>query len=175
MSISTITATCKQLLFDLKSALDLLTTEQYQKLIPELFNSSIGQHTRHIIEFFQCLEQQASTGVVDYDLRQRNLLIESSTLEANNTLTKLIKWLNSPLEDQLLKLATNYNHQHTESSLVNVQSSLIRELVYNIEHTIHHMAIIKIGLRITYPQLQLPKHFGVAPSTLRYHQEQTSK
>lgn len=174
MSITTITTTCKQLLLDLKSALEQLPTEQYQKPIPELFKSSVGQHTRHIIEFFQCLEQQLPTDIIDYDLRQRNLLIESSTLEASNSIVELIEWLDSPLEDRLLQLVANYNYKATTNDLIKVPSSLVRELVYNIEHAIHHMAIIKVGLRISYPQLQLPSHFGVAPSTLRYHQGQLS-
>jgi hypothetical protein len=49
-----------------------------------------------------------------------------------------------------------------------IASSLARELVYLIEHTIHHLAIIKIGLNQGYPHLVLPVNLGVAPSTLLY-------
>ncbi|MDX1476670.1 MAG: hypothetical protein R3301_03155 [Saprospiraceae bacterium] len=51
-----------------------------------------------------------------------------------------------------------------------MDSSLERELIYNIEHTIHHLAIIKIGLAIIAPDIPLPAHFGVAPSTVKYKQ-----
>ena len=46
-----------------------------------------------------------------------------------------------------------------------VDSNVQRELAFNLEHAIHHQALIKIGLN------QLGQHmesgFGVAPSTLR--------
>jgi hypothetical protein len=50
------------------------------------------------------------------------------------------------------------------------QSNIERELMYNIEHTIHHLAIIKIGLNAVAPQIALSEHFGVAPSTIRHKQ-----
>ena len=47
-------------------------------------------------------------------------------------------------------------------------SSLARELQYNLEHTIHHAALIKIGVLSLVPDAVLPDTFGVAPSTVRY-------
>ena len=52
-----------------------------------------------------------------------------------------------------------------------VESTLDRELIYNIEHAIHHMAMIKIGLKVLAPELHLPENFGVAPSTIRYRHQ----
>jgi hypothetical protein len=52
-----------------------------------------------------------------------------------------------------------------------VSSTVGRELIYNIEHTIHHLAIVKIALKAILPSLELPEHFGVAPSTIRHRQE----
>ncbi|MCU0471726.1 MAG: hypothetical protein MUF58_24420 [Arcicella sp.] len=54
---------------------------------------------------------------------------------------------------------------------VEVASSFYRELTYLIEHTIHHLAIIKIGLNEVYPEIIIPKNFGVAHSTIRYRVE----
>jgi hypothetical protein len=51
-----------------------------------------------------------------------------------------------------------------------VNSCVERELVYNIEHAIHHMALIKIGLRAEFSSVIIPDSFGVASSTLRYDQ-----
>ena len=47
-----------------------------------------------------------------------------------------------------------------------VESTLERELVYNIEHAVHHMAMIKIGLRQIAPEILIDKNFGVAQSTV---------
>ena len=46
---------------NLKELIDLLhqlSNEEYSKPCPQLSNASIGEHTRHIIELFQCLENQ---------------------------------------------------------------------------------------------------------------------
>ncbi|MBK7681685.1 MAG: hypothetical protein IPJ26_04015 [Bacteroidetes bacterium] len=52
-----------------------------------------------------------------------------------------------------------------------VNSTYKRELAYNIEHAIHHMAIIKIAIENAYSDIVLDKAFGVAPSTIRFQRE----
>jgi hypothetical protein len=36
------------------------------------------------------------------------------------------------------------------------------------------MAIIKISIKLQEPDFEMPEHFGVAPSTLRYLKQQTA-
>ena len=62
-------------------------------------------------------------------------------------------------------LKTVYNKQETE-----LETSYYRELVFNIEHCIHHQAIIKIAL-LTMGKNQIDESFGVAKSTLIYRKE----
>ncbi len=52
-------------------------------------------------------------------------------------------------------------------------SSFHREVAYNIEHAIHHMALLKVAVNQTLHYIQLPENFGVASSTVRY-QESTN-
>ena len=65
------------------SLLTQLSEEQYQAPL-DLFNgSSIGQHTRHIIEFYQCLNASFQQEVsVCYEERKRNLAIECDLKES---------------------------------------------------------------------------------------------
>jgi hypothetical protein len=44
-----------------------LSQTEYSNSCAELSNATIGEHTRHIIEMFQCLENQYDLGVVNYD------------------------------------------------------------------------------------------------------------
>ena len=64
------------------------------------------------------------------------------------------------------------SYSHTSNDPIRVASNFERELVYNIEHAIHHMALIKIGIKEVAPQLQLPEGFGVANSTIRHKKQQ---
>jgi len=55
-------------------------------------------------------------------------------------------------------------------NFVTVETTAMRELVYNIEHAVHHMAIIKIGVREIANYIELPLDFGIAASTIRYQE-----
>jgi hypothetical protein len=50
-----------------------------------------------------------------------------------------------------------------------LDSNYYREVMYNLEHTIHHHALIKVGIE-HFTSLQLPESFGVAPSTMQYRE-----
>jgi len=56
--------------------------------------------------------------------------------------------------------------------LSRIKTNALRELAYNIEHAIHHMAIIKIGINEVSPYILLPSAFGVASSTIRHLKKQ---
>ena len=80
------------------------------------------------------------------------------------TLGNVKNQLNSLKSDRNLILKSKFGGDEA----MDIPSSLFRELTYLIEHTIHHLAIIKIGLNEVYPEIEIPKNFGVAHSTIRY-------
>ena len=49
-----------------------------------------------------------------------------------------------------------------------MKSSFERELLYCLDHAIHHQALIKIGLKELHLSHLVSPDFGVAYSTLRY-------
>jgi hypothetical protein len=65
-----------------------------------------------------------------------------------------------------LKLEAGYDLG--KEVFVTIDTNATRELVYNIEHAVHHMAIIKIGVREIATYIDLPTDFGIAASTIRY-------
>lgn len=154
------------LMEDTKLYLQQIDTTAYSTSIPLLSNSTIGQHTRHFIEFFQCLLQQVPKGNIDYDKRVRNKQIETNPLVAIQAINAIIANLPNEIAEQALILESDYGIEC--SNCVQVSTNFPRELMYNIEHTIHHLAIIKIGLLILAPDIALPQHFGVAPSTVKH-------
>ncbi len=153
----------------LRSLLEKLSDEQYV-LTPEIFSgASIGKHYRHIIEFFQCVSIAAVTDTICYDNRIRDSRIENNRQLAINLLTSLEAELAEMDDERRLiligDLGTGYG-----SSGVNLGTTLFREFHYAVEHAIHHMAIIKMGVKQTFPDVLIPADFGVAPSTVRYQQ-----
>ena len=64
---------------ELNDLLEQISDADYAHPCHELSNATIGEHTRHIIEMFQCLNAQYETGVVNYDQRQRNKLIQTNS------------------------------------------------------------------------------------------------
>ena len=51
-----------------------------------------------------------------------------------------------------------------------VVSNVQRELVYLIEHAIHHFALLRIGIQENFPEISLASDFGVAYSTVKYRE-----
>jgi hypothetical protein len=70
------------------------------------------------------------------------------------------------LEDSSLALEVGYDVSKDE--FITIATNYSRELVYNIEHAVHHMALIKIGVREAASYIDLPSDFGIAASTIRY-------
>jgi hypothetical protein len=63
-------------------------------------------------------------------------------------------------------MATYYDEVIPEMVISNVQ----RELVYLIEHSIHHFALVRIGIQENFPEIILPCDFGIAYSTIKYRE-----
>jgi uncharacterized damage-inducible protein DinB len=159
-------------LVELDEALSQLTEAQFSQSLPIYSGSTIGMHARHIVEFYQCLlEQYTDNQRVNYDKRSRDLLLQTNLEYFSESIESVISALDILSDEQLkhpLSIITD-DMQQTMSS------SLDRELHYNLEHTIHHAALIKIGILNITPERKLPASFGVAPSTIRYREQKISQ
>lgn len=150
----------------LKSLIAGMNDEEYAKPLEVLSNASIGQHARHIIEFFECLEQSKGTRCLNYDDRNRRLLLETSTAEAMTTLAQLMDTLGDEDEGSPIVLTQLYHDM--ESCAIALPTTYARELVFNIEHAIHHQALIRIGVAALRLPAALPDNFGIADSTVHF-------
>jgi len=158
--------TVKNVFVQLSESLHLLTNEQYIQPSKILFNATIGQHVRHIIELFICLEKGYETGTVNYEKRKRDLVIQTDKDFANRVLQRIYSGLEKP--NKKLLLEANYD-EHSVDTLT-VTTNYYREIIYNLEHTVHHMALIRVGINEVSP-IEVPDGFGVASSTIKYRKE----
>lgn len=151
------------LLEQLQFVIEGLTNQQYTQPVKVLSQSTIGQHTRHILEFFIELNKGYESRVVDYDKRIRNHAIESDKFFAINALHEIADNLEKPDRDLIL----NVEYGPDADQRAQVITNYLRELVYNMEHTVHHMALIRIGVEAI-SEFEIPAEFGVAASTLKF-------
>ena len=70
---------CKENLNEIKNVLLQLTNDQYTFQSTTLFGATIGQHVRHILEFYQSVLNGFESKIINYDNRERNILIETHT------------------------------------------------------------------------------------------------
>lgn len=147
----------------LTTSLELLSDSQYVYASKILSSATIGQHVRHIIEMFVCLEDGYTAGIVNYESRKRDRTIETQKDIAIALLKKIYDGLNR--QNKALVLQGTYNDDTND--LLNIDTNYYREIAYNLEHTIHHMALIKVGIREV-SDIDIPEGFGVASSTIKF-------
>ena len=169
MELKEIGKTILNQLFDLTGQ---LSDSEYTSELELLSGNTIGKHVRHVIEFFELLIEGSSKGIVNYDKRKHQALYENNRKASLETLTNLVSKLHEMVFDQEIMLEVSYSD--SDKSFFSIKSSQERELAYNIEHAIHHMAIIKIAVRTVFPKVNLEENFGVAYSTVRF-QKSASK
>jgi hypothetical protein len=100
--------------------------------------------------------------MIDYDNRERNLALQNDIAEGKRVLETIIESYQLP--DKKMSLSS------MQQGGENIDTSFKRELLYNSEHCIHHLALIRIGC----DQLGISIEddtFGVAPSTVKYRNQ----
>ncbi|EQA60948.1 MULTISPECIES: hypothetical protein [Leptospira] len=153
--------------------LSIVKEEEYSKSITQLTGLSVGKHVRHCIEVLENLTVGLETSNVFYDRRKRNPLYETSPLAARDKIFELLGKLEQIDENKIIELAYFIDpNTGLEGKTV---TNLKREFLYVQDHTIHHMAIIKLCVECFLRNVSLPEEFGVALSTLQFQKKFNTK
>ncbi|MDA9588614.1 DinB family protein [Flavobacteriaceae bacterium] len=158
-------------LSDLKNLMRQMNTSELTNKNKVLSKASIGEHFRHIIEFYQCCISQKESGFVNYDLRKRNKNLEENPNFGIQTIETILNYLSTLhlKDDTPLLLGSGEESQLPSSDTI--QSSFFRELAYCLDHCIHHQSLIKIGLMEQGLDHLIDDNFGVAFSTQKHREE----
>lgn len=157
----------KQMIGQITDLLNSIDNQTYTKPLDIFNGSSIGQHFRHILDFYLCLIKGIESGIIDYAHRDRNPVMESDTEHAKAIFTHIIDSIEKLSEDKPIQVWGDFsNYSFEESPLLG--SSIGRELMFAHDHAVHHLAIIKIGIEAAAPELNIDKNLGVAPSTVKH-------
>lgn len=154
-----------EILTEQQNLLRKITAKMYTHNIPSLDGATIGGHTRHIIEFLEILLNSYHTNQINYDERQRNLELEKNPEQAIQAISEILSSINLPNKNLIM-------HQTVGNVSLEIPTNFFRELLYNIEHCIHHQALIKVAFNEIKMSHLLNKNFGIAPSTIQYRETQ---
>ncbi len=151
----------KYQLNSLQSLLLNLSDKHYNQQIHHLNQSTIGEHTRHIIEIIESLTNAYEKGKVDYFNRNRNLNLQQNRNFAQEQIVALVNKVDK--KDKKLQV------QFDDDDTTYFASSYKREIMVQTEHVIHHLALIKVGLFEQRLEL-VDEKFGLANSTIKFKQ-----
>lgn len=165
MTLNVLKQNTINILLQVENLVKQIDDNHYSEQLDLLSENTIAKHVRHILELYVQLIAGLPQNEINYEKRERNLL-----LEHNRNYT--IDFIND-LKTSILSLETNLETVQLRTLIQNdellVKTSLERELVYNIEHAIHHMAIIQIACNHCFKYINLDKNFGVAYATVQYN------
>ncbi len=167
-------ATVQRLVAVLRQLADLvnrLTDEQYRAKPVGVVSSNVGAHVRHCLDHVTALLASFQDGELDYDQRERGTDVETdrhAALEAVELLEQQLRGLPTLYESRPLRLSTLVS---PDLPPVVVETTVGRELVFVLSHTVHHHALIAVIAKTL--GVPLPDHFGYAPSTIA-HLEKTA-
>ncbi len=149
--------------------LEKLDQETYTRPLPLFHGSTVGQHFRHILEFYTCLFDGVLSAHVDYSSRKRNTAISECPRTALAVLDYVADTVKNQDDHQWLKIDSEFSDDCVPGAERPVYlSSMGRELQYAFDHAVHHLAMIRMGLEVYFPEIRVDDDLGVAPSTLKY-------
>jgi uncharacterized damage-inducible protein DinB len=155
-----------------EALLGSLSDEDYTRKLPAVFSSTVGGHYRHCLDHFQSLLQGLDTDEINYDHRERNPRIENDrefALAETYRILRAFGSISTPFLDCPINVRSKINYELDAAPLIG--STVGRELMYAVAHAIHHYALIAVMCGTL--GAPVPTGFGVAPSTLKYHAEQS--
>jgi uncharacterized damage-inducible protein DinB len=138
-----------------------LTPEQFAYPIPGY--NSIGAHLRHCVDHLTALLRGLETGLADYDSRERDPRLEQfpeRLLAVMDACLAQIAMIDPEAFERPLRLRTL---PAPGGEPIVVHTSLARELSFLANHTIHHLAAVRLlAGRIG---VEIPESLDVAYST----------
>ncbi|UMB61653.1 DinB family protein [Lutibacter sp. A80] len=139
-----------------------ISDEDYRNASIAPYYSSIGTHTRHILDVFDCIFEGLPVDEINLVNRKRNNLAENFTengIDYFNTILKKLKQLDQSEFDRIVKVKDDLG-----LGIVTANYTLGSILIQAHSHAIHHFA--SLGYVIFQLGIELPdEDFGFNPTT----------
>ena len=155
----------------LSQAIDLLEgipDRIYRNNEDAWYQSGVGRHMRHVMDFYSAFLDGLASGAVDYDARARQPELEVSRKAATAKLHAIRRRIEAiDCLDRELICKNDGDRRDPERAFS--RSTVGRELQFLASHTVHHFAIV--AMILDRQGFETRQDFGVAPSTLVYWQK----
>lgn len=154
-----------------KSFIKKTPTKLYRTIVSPHFSSSPGKHIRHILDHYFALINGLQSGLIDYNKRERDSIIELEPKMALAKIEEIEAWLSSIKKGDLhLELNVISEISLTDTINQSCKSNLARELIFVASHAVHHFSLMSAMASLQGEKVI--EEFGVAPATLSYQRNQ---
>ncbi|GMR18768.1 MAG: hypothetical protein BMS9Abin33_1209 [Gammaproteobacteria bacterium] len=150
-----------------ENLLGSISDKEYCNIIRPWFISSIGEHTRHLLDHYLAIRNGVASGCIDYDIRSRGSEIQTDKQAALELIKSIKQWLPLLSQDDLnttLQCRTEVAVKQTLCS--SAGTTLARELIFAASHAVHHYAVMAIAAQMQ--QVEVERGFGLAPATATF-------
>ncbi|MDX1971714.1 MAG: hypothetical protein SFY68_04190 [Candidatus Sumerlaeia bacterium] len=163
-------AGCLDVLEQCQKLVQILTPEEYRQV--PVGHSSIGAHVRHGIEHFTQVVKGMAHDLIDYDARERDLVLEQdpSVFPAVcESLSQVLRGIHSARLRAPLRIL---QAPGPNVPVLPIPSTLERELLFCSSHMMHHLAMMKLIAQLngtfSTDSPRVAPQIGVAYSTLNH-------
>ncbi len=144
---------------------EMVSEEEYRDKSHLPFNSSIGEHCRHVIEIFEAAFRVLDPNIdfVDFSHRERKVILSEDPVYARQFLSNLntkLEGLNHSDLTRTIKVRDNLGQ-----GLLCQESTVGSCLMFSCNHAIHHFAQLKTMAFNLGISLEDNKDFGYNPTT----------
>lgn len=139
--------------------------------VRELYaESGVGRHARHVIDYYQALQSGLPGRHIDYNIRRRGSAIETDPVVLLERIKDLCAWGSNVILEEDINIRVDSEISCEVSCTYSFNSTIGREFLYIIDHSVHHIA--HIGLMLKQYGFSLDPVFGLAPSTSSFLRQQ---
>jgi uncharacterized damage-inducible protein DinB len=146
----------------LRELIETLPQHTYRST-PSDSSGSVGEHVRHCLDHVRALTNAVATEEISYDSRLRGTLVETDPAAAVDEIERQLQALDGLDAASLSRPLILRTLMCRGSAPTCVRTTVEREAVFVVQHTIHHSATMAVLLERM--RVSVPQGFGYAPST----------
>lgn len=151
--------TTQLILLQLVGLLENFPDKHYRKSLEVIADASVANNMCTILRTYRNLIHGMERGEIDYNRKCAESGWELNKQLAVDSLRSIIHELDKWPDTAEIKVTSDIGCM--ESHKLKTNSTYGRELLFCMEHTIHHMVVMKTGVYIQWPEVEMPRNFGM--------------